>query len=90
MSGQNARILAHFRAHPNEDIPAVELQRIGSGKSTGWCASFTRRIADCRELGNDIRLTRDEVINGQRRTWYRYVPPGATYTPPPSPQMELL
>jgi len=73
-TSQAQRIAEHFRNHPEQDIPAPELHRIGSGKEYGYCASFTRRITECRELGMNIILSRDERIDGQRQTAYRYQP----------------
>lgn len=73
-TSQTKRLIEHFRLHPNEDIPAPELHRIGSGKEYGYCASFTRRITECRDAGMNIILSRDERIDGQRHTAYRYAP----------------
>jgi len=75
MKGQTQRILEHLLAHPNLDVQAVVLHRIGSGKEQGFCASLSRRISDLRAMGHNVVKSRDEVVNGQRQTWYRYVAP---------------
>ena len=69
--GQTKRILKHLLAHANEEVPSVMLHRIGSGKEHGYCASLSRRISDIRDLGYDLKMCREETVNGQRRTFYR-------------------
>jgi hypothetical protein len=71
---QGNRLLAVFRNHPNEDLSAATLSRIASGKKNGWCASFTRKISDLRQLGYNIIKSRDEWHAGRRETHYRYQP----------------
>lgn len=73
MNGQAQRILARLQATPNQDVPAVELHRAGSGSEHGWCASISRRISDLRKQGHDVVLSRDETVNGQRHTWYKLI-----------------
>lgn len=71
MKSQTQRILDHFLAHPNEEIPLVTLHRVGSGKELGFCSSISRRISGVRKLGYDAQLTRTEFHDGQKWTWYR-------------------
>lgn len=73
-SEQGTRIATHFLNHPNEDIPALDLHVIGSNKDYGFCASLSRRISDLRAIGMNIILSRDERVNNQRRTWYKFIP----------------
>lgn len=67
--GQSARIRQYLFDHWGEEIPAVVLHRIGSGKPNGWCASLSRRISDLRDGCYDVRCRR-EVVNGQHQTYY--------------------
>lgn len=71
MTGQAKRILAHLLENPDKEIPAVTLNRIGSGKENGWCASFTRRISDIRKLGYNVVKCYDFMVDGQRHTGYK-------------------
>ena len=70
-NGQSQRILKHLLEHPNKDVSAVDLHRIGSGKENGWCASLSRRVSDIRDLGYDLVKSKDKTVCGQRHTWYR-------------------
>jgi len=72
--GQTWRLLRHFQLNPNQDIPALDLHKAGSGHEYGWCASITRRISDIRKMGFKVEVSRDEWHDGQRNTWYRYTP----------------
>ena len=73
-SEQAARMCAHFEAHPNEEISAALLSQIGSGKEHGHCSSFSRRISDLRAIGMNVIKCRDEWVNGQRHTFYKFIP----------------
>lgn len=70
-TGQTQRILEYLLLVPNEDVPAITLHQIGSGKENGFCASLSRRISDIRAMGYDVVKSRDETKNGQRHTWYK-------------------
>ncbi len=72
---QTYRLLNHFKANPNQDIPAIDLHKIGSGCEYGYLASISRRMSDIRLLGFNVKVSRDErAPGGQRQTWYRYTP----------------
>jgi hypothetical protein len=72
--GQTYKIFSHLQSNPGVDIPALDLHKIASGHEYGFCASLSRRISDCRALGMNVIVSRDEYVDGQRQTWYRYVP----------------
>lgn len=63
--------MAHLKAKPNEDVPAVELHRVGSGKENGFCASLSRRVSDIRQMGFDLIVSIDRRMAGQRQTFYK-------------------
>jgi len=65
--GQTQRILQ--RLLHGDEVSAVELHRLGSGKEGGWCGSFSRRISDIRKLGYSVTC-RSEMAEGQRHTFY--------------------
>ena len=88
MKGQAKRILEYLLAHSNEDVSAVDLHRIGSGKELGWCASISRRISDLRALGYQVRKSKDVMVNSQRRTWYRLTVPQEVAVIEPKELME--
>lgn len=73
MNGQTQRIIEYLKQFPNQDVAVVTLHAVGSGKEHGFCASLSRRISDCRALGHDVRVCRDEWVGTQRRTWYKLV-----------------
>lgn len=73
-TSQTARILAYFKANPHKCIPMPELSRIGSGSDNGWCASFTKRIHECRALvDGEIKMT-IEHREESKHTFYQYIP----------------
>ena len=72
--GQSQRIADFLRAHPNEEILAPELNRIGAGDDGFYCASLSKRISDCRAMGLNIVKTKDEIRGGKRRTAYTFKP----------------
>lgn len=73
---QTYRILNYLKARPNQDVPAIELHKAGSGHEYGFCASLSRRISDIRKLDFDVTVSRDEwTPDGQRHTWYRLTTP---------------
>ena len=74
MNSQTSRILQHLIDRIDLDVPSVDLQRVGSGKENGWCASFTRRISDIRKLGYNVIKSKEESVNGQRHTFYKIIP----------------
>ena len=74
MNGQAQRILDYLWCNKDQDVSALVLHRIGSGMGiagNGFCASLSRRISDLRAQGHNVTVSRSEVVNGQRRTWYR-------------------
>ena len=72
-TGQRARILQ--RLLHGDEVAAVELHRIGSGKENGYCASLTRRISEIRDAGYIVRC-REERENGQIHTFYTLIEQG--------------
>jgi len=78
LSPQALRILdALLAADGPIDMPT--LSRLGSGKSTGFCGSFTRRVSDLREAlaasGKTVIRT-EEFRDGFRHTFYQIAPIG--------------
>lgn len=72
LNPQARRILdALETANAPVDMPT--LTRIGSGKPTGFCGSFSRRISDIREAienqGQTVTKT-EQTVDGQRQTFY--------------------
>jgi len=77
MKSQTDRIYQALKSKPFTYLPMPELSRIGSGKDNGWCASFTRRLTDCRELAakeNAQILMAESREGGIRHTKYGYFP----------------
>lgn len=70
--GQTRRILQ--RLLHGDEVPAVELHRIGSGKELGFVASISRRISDVRDMGWNV-VCRREVVAGQTHTFYQLFNP---------------
>jgi hypothetical protein len=67
---QQSKLILKALQDAKEPIAMPELSRIGSGKENGWCASFTRRISDLRELGHNI------VVSGpHNKTCYQLIRP---------------
>lgn len=72
--GQRQRIFDALKS--GNEIAAVELHRIGSGKENGWCASFSRRISEIRaqlKLESKDVVCRKEIHDGQLQTFYKIV-----------------
>lgn len=77
-SGQTARILSHLKARAGTFVPMPELSRIGSGKESGWCASFTKRLWECRQIAEKEGATIfkfEKRESGVRHTAYAYQKP---------------
>lgn len=78
-SAQSQRLWDYLANRPNEDIPQPELNRAAAGAGGVYVNSFTKRLSECRKraqaAGGDVIKSRDEWVEGQRRTHYRYLPP---------------
>lgn len=80
LTKQSRRIYDYLKERAGEEVSAVKLHRIGSGKENGFCGSFSKRIWEAREeahaQGGAIVLTKDEFVNTvddyQRQTGYTY------------------
>ncbi len=70
-AGQRHRILE--RLLQGDEVRAVVLHRIGSGKEHGFVASLSRRISDIRSMGYSVTM-RDEYHGQVRHTFYTLKP----------------
>ena len=79
-SKQSERLWQFLLAHPNQEFPTPELNRIAAGDGGLYVASISKRChevkARARMMGYDFLVTRDEWISGQRHTARTlFVPP---------------
>jgi hypothetical protein len=72
---QRGRILALFIAAKGGEVGLPEILKLG-------IAQFGSRILEIRGMGFHI-INRQEVVDGERRSWYRLLP-GPTSTPAPT------
>jgi hypothetical protein len=76
--GQTQRLLEYVLARPNQDIRAIELNAVAAGDNGVYVSSFTRRVSDVRKymlnIGGNFIKSKDEWVEGQRRTAYRLIP----------------
>lgn len=56
-----------------DEVPSIELHRIGSGKEHGFCASLTRRISEIRDEGYNVICRKKINAEGQVHTFYTLV-----------------
>jgi hypothetical protein len=68
--GQTKKIGDFLADHIGQEIPAIHLHQMGSGKANGFCASLSRRISDLREQGMDITCRKETTVGGQINSHY--------------------
>ena len=75
--GQTWRMLEYVLARPNQGINAPLLNLIAAGDGM-YVSSFSRRVSDVRkymqDIGGNFIKSKDEWVDGQRRTAYRLIP----------------
>jgi len=72
-SKQTERILELLQSKRGKEVPMPIMSTVGSGNPNGWCASFSRRISDARELiesGEQIVCRREIAADGSHHTFY--------------------
>jgi hypothetical protein len=82
MKNQRLAMRKLFEEHPNEWIPLPFIKQ---------CASqYNTRIFELRGEGMNIGKPKEERVNGERWTWYKYIPPVVVQEVVKAPEQTVL